>query len=525
MPEPKIGRTNGLIKLGGNCMGAPILEMKHVTKTFPNCIANDDVNISIYPGEIHALLGENGAGKSTLMNVLTGIYSPDEGTILYNTKPYEMKGPKDAVKIGIGMVHQHFRLVEPLSVSENVFLGTSECKTILDRKAMQKRVAHFSEEFGLDVDPKAKVWQLSVGERQRVEIIKLLFRGTETLILDEPTAILTPQESDNLFHVLQRMASSGKAIIFITHKMNEVMKYAERITVLRGGKTIASVMKKDTNVKELTRMMVGHELAEVKNTSEVHRGECILKIKSLSALNDKGLIALDGIDLDIHGGEILGIAGVAGNGQRELAEAIVGLRQTTSGDIWLDGEAITHKSVKHIMKKGVAFIPEDRLGMGLVPNLNMVNNLILRNYDDKTNSNKGFIKSRDISKRIDVLVEQYDIKNAGITKPIKLMSGGNQQKLLLAREICGTPKLIIASYASRGLDIGATMMIHKILLEQREKGVAVMLISEDLDEIFSMADRIGVLFKGRISHTVETSSATYENIGYLMAGVEQGQEA
>lgn len=506
-------------------MKQPILTMTDIRKSFPGVKANDGVDFAIYPGEIHALLGENGAGKSTLMNILTGIYKPDQGTMHYKGKKVSMKSPKDAVKMGIGMVHQHFRLVEPLTVAENVYLGSKECKTILNLNAMSKRVASCSDEFGLEIDPKAKVWQLSIGEQQRVEIVKLLFRGADILILDEPTAVLTPQESKSLFTVLRRMADSGKAVVFISHKMYEVMTYSDRITILRDGKSVDSMVRANTDEAALTHAMVGRELGAIVPNAQAARGELVLQLANVHAQNDKGLPALNGLDLEVYGGEIVGIAGVAGNGQKELAETIVGLRAKSKGQAKLCGEDITNQNPAAIKNAGVAFVPEDRLGMGLVPGLSATENMMLRDFNDPAVSKQGIIHFKAVAKRTEAVVETYDIKCAGLQRPVKLMSGGNQQKLLLAREISGTPKLLITCYPVRGLDIGATNSVHQILADQRESGAAVLLISEDLEELFELSDRVAVLFQGKITGIVDRTDFSYDTVGHLMVTSASETEA
>jgi len=499
-------------------MKQPILEMRHICKGFPGVKANDDVNFAIYPGEIHALLGENGAGKSTLMNILTGIYKPDSGKIYYKGQKCSLKNPKAAVAMGIGMVHQHFRLVESLTVTENVYLGTKECKRILNLHDMHKRVAACSDEFGLEVDPAAKIWQLSIGEQQRVEIVKLLFRGAEILILDEPTAVLTPQESVALFATLRKMAQANKAIVVISHKMNEVMANADRITVLRDGKSIDTLLRADTNEEQLTHLMVGRELGRIAPNPEVVRGERVLQMQGVCADNDKGMPALNDLNLDVYAGEIVGIAGVAGNGQKELTEAITGLRKKTAGVVNFCGEDITRRSAYEIENMGVAFVPEDRHGMGLVPGLSAVDNVMLRDYDTAESSHRGIVDTQKVARRAEELIERYEIKCAGIQRPVRLMSGGNMQKLLLAREISGSPKLLITSYPVRGLDIGATNAVHQILEEQRQNGVAVLLISEDLEELFQLSDRVAVLYKGHVTGVVERKDFSYDTVGHLMVG-------
>ena len=505
-------------------MAEKILEMKGITKTFPGVIANDNVNLELYAGEIHALLGENGAGKSTLMNVLTGIYKPDYGEIYHKGKLIDITSPKQAVAIGVGMVHQHFRLIAPLSVAENVMLTSGKCPTIIKEKEMNDAVRKCSEEFGLQLSPDAKIWQLSVGEQQRVEIVKLLYRGAEILILDEPTAVLTPQESIEMFKTLRRMADSGKAVVFISHKMNEVMENADRITVLRGGKTIATVTKAEANREDLTLMMVGHELKKQSDRERGNYGEVILEGTDLCCNNDRGLPALKHVNINLHKGEILGIAGVAGNGQRMICEAITGLRPLTAGKLVFKGTDVTKASIKERKEKGIAFVPEDRLGMGLVPALNLMDNLILKEYYHPRFSNKSLLKRDDIRKATEECVKKYNIKNAGIERPVRLMSGGNQQKLLVAREVSGDADLLVVAYPVRGLDIGAIDAIHEIMLEEKAKGTAILMISEDLDEVFEMSDNIAVLFDGYMSEKIDPRTTNRIEIGKLMAGEGLGEE-
>ena len=498
---------------------APIIQMKHITKQFPGVVANRDVSLQIYPGEIHALLGENGAGKSSLMNVLTGLYRPDEGEILFQGKPCVLKSPKDAVRLGIGMVHQHFNLVEPLSVCENVFLGSTECKNFLRMGEMCKRVKQCSEEFGLTVDPSAKIWQLSVGEQQRVEIVKLLFRGTEVLILDEPTAVLTPQETEKLFAVLTAMKAKGKAIVFITHKLYEVMRFADRITVLRQGSNVASMLRSEIDQSRLAQMMVGSMTEEQTSYPSEPRGKVLLRLKGVCVQNDKNLPALNHVDLDVCESEIVGIAGISGNGQKELTETIAGLRQITDGEIIIEDQVMKKKEFRDFRSKQLAFVPEDRLETGLVRNFNLLDNMIMGN--DKAYSKYGFLNYSKITAKTTEIIEKYKIQTTGVAKPIKLMSGGNQQKLLFGRETDGSPKLIIAAYPVRGLDIGAAEDVHRILLEQKARKAAILLISEDLEELFEISDRIAVLFKGEITGILATKKATYEQVGRLMVGFAQ----
>lgn len=500
-------------------MREPILEMKGITKTFGSVTANENVDLTLYPGEIHALLGENGAGKSTLMNVLNGIYRPNSGEILHKGKKVTIRSPKHAVDMGIGMVHQHFRLIPTLTAAENVFLYMPKCNLVLKKKEMEEQIRKWSEEFHLEVEPSALIWQLSVGEQQRVEIVKLLSRGAEILILDEPSAVLTAQEAKEMFRVLRSMADSGKSVVVISHKMNEVMEFADRITVLKGGKVEDTMVAADATVERLTRAVVGErELKPHKNEGGSRQENVVLDVKDLSVKNDRELMAVKNLSLQIHAGEIFGIAGVAGNGQKELAEAIAGLRKAETGAIVLNGEDVTGQNAKARIKKQIGFIPEDRLSMGLVPGMTMEENRILKEFDTDRFSKHHILKRKVIKETVQDEISRYEIKTAGEKSPVSLMSGGNQQKLLVAREIGGNPTLLIAVYPSRGLDIGAAEAIHEILLEQCKKGVAVLLVSEELEELFQMADRIGVLCSGELMATLEKKEADYDTIGRLMSG-------
>ena len=500
-------------------MREPILEMKGITKTFGSVTANENVDLTLYPGEIHALLGENGAGKSTLMNVLNGIYRPNSGEILHKGKKVTIRSPKHAVDMGIGMVHQHFRLIPTLTAAENVFLYMPKCNLVLKKKEMEEQIRKWSEEFQLEVEPSALIWQLSVGEQQRVEIVKLLSRGAEILILDEPSAVLTAQEAKEMFRVLRSMADSGKSVVVISHKMNEVMEFADRITVLKGGKVEDTMVAADATVERLTRAVVGErELKPHKNEGGSRQENVVLDVKDLSVKNDRELMAVKNLSIQIHAGEIFGIAGVAGNGQKELAEAIAGLRKAETGAIVLNGEDVTGQNAKARIKKRIGFIPEDRLSMGLVPGMTMEENRILKEFDTDRFSKHHILKRKVIKETVQDEISRYEIKTAGEKSPVSLMSGGNQQKLLVAREIGGDPTLLIAVYPSRGLDIGAAEAIHEILLEQCKKGVAVLLVSEELDELFQMADRIGVLCSGELMATLEKKEADYDTIGRLMSG-------
>ncbi len=506
-----------------------LLEMKGITKKFGTVLANDHIDLALYPGEIHALLGENGSGKSTLMNILLGIYKPNFGEILYKGKKGQIKTPKNAAELGIGMVHQHFALIPTLTVAENIFLSLDHCSFILNKQKMERQIREYSQQFSLKVDPGAKVWQLSVGEQQRVEIMKLLCRNCEILVLDEPSAVLTPQEAREMFKTLRRMADHGKSVIFISHKMNEVMEHADRITVLKNGKVTDRMLADDATIDRMTKAVVGERDIE-KNTSKTKTktGSLLIKANKLRVLNDKGLVALHDITFQLHAGEIFAIAGVAGSGQRELAEALAGLRKIHSGSIFMKGKEITRTKISERVSQGISFIPEDRLKMGLIPSMNMKENAVLKEFRGRSYSKGGILFNKAIQALAERHISAHEIKHGGLNLPVSLMSGGNQQKLLIAREINGNPALIVAAYPVRGLDIGATASIHRTLLEQRDKGACVLLISEELDEIFEMSDRVAVLCGGKLMGIRKTADTDYEEIGRMMSGetepsiIEQG---
>ncbi len=496
------------------------VKMINIVKHFPGVLANDHINFGVKKGEIHALLGENGAGKTTLMNILYGLYQPDEGEIFISRKKVSLKSPRDAINLGIGMVHQHFMLVPTLSVTENVIIGLKEIGFLLNLDNVEKEIEKISEKYGLKVDPKARIWQLSVGEQQRVEIIKMLYRGAKIMILDEPTSVLTPQESEILFEILKKMSGEGKTIIFITHKLDEVMSVSNKVTVLRKGKVVSTLQTNQTSKKELARMMVDREVLFRLEKKPIKIGEIVLETKNLKALSDKGILALKGVSFKVRKGEILGVAGVAGNGQKELAEVITGLRKSIGGKIFINNNNVTNLNSNKIINEGVSHIPEDKIRMGLVPNLNLTDNLILKNYSKMPFSNRFFINESYVNSYTDKLIEKFDIDTPNRYIPVKLLSGGNLQKLLLAREISEKPNLIIAVHPTRGLDIGATEFIRNLILRQREEGAAILLISEDLEEILSLSDRIGVIFEGEIRGIVRSDEAKLEDIGLMMAGVK-----
>lgn len=496
-----------------------ILEMKGITKKFENVMANDHIDLQLYPGEIHALLGENGSGKSTLMNVLLGIYKPNHGEIFFNGEKVNMKTPKNAADLGIGMVHQHFALIQPLSVAENIFLSIEKGSFILNQQKIEKQISEYSQKFALDVDPKAKIWQLSVGEQQRVEIMKLLCRDSRILVLDEPSAVLTPQEANEMFKTLRRMADEGKSVIVISHKMNEVMEHADRITVLKNGRIADEMLAAEASIERLTRAVVGErDIVQVIHKPQHQDKDLLVEATQLRVFNDKGLVALHDISFQLFEGEIFGIAGVAGSGQRELAEALAGVRKISSGSVAMKGVPITNKNIEERLSMGISFIPEDRLKMGLIPGMNMMKNAILKEYKARDYSKYGILRNKSIRALTQSYVQRHDIKHGGLDLPVGLMSGGNQQKLLIAREINGKPLLIIAAYPVRGLDIGATVSIHQTLLEQRDRGACVLLISEELDEIFEMCDRVAVLCDGKLMGIRNTDETDYGEIGRMMSG-------
>ncbi len=501
-----------------------LLRMEGIVKIFPGVLANDHVNFSLEKGEVHALLGENGAGKTTLMNILYGLYKPEEGHIYLNDKEVKINSPLDAINLGIGMVHQHFTLVPPFTVVENVVLGLkSPREPFLDLKGAAEKIKEIAKRYNFKIDPWAKVWQLSVGEKQRVEIIKALYRGANILILDEPTAVLTPQEANELFEVLKDMKEEGKSVVFISHKLDEVMKISDRVTVLRDGKSIKTLNTKDTSPQELARIMVGRDVIFTLSKSEFKPGKEVIKVEGLKALNDKGLLALDGISFSIREGEILGIAGVSGNGQKELEEVIYGLRPLKEGKIYLNGEDITGKSPAYLIEKKVSYIPEDRMERGLILDFEIKENAVLETHKDPPFAKNGFLNYKEISNFTQELVRDYNIKVPAINAIVKVLSGGNLQKLILGREISRDPVFLIASQPTRGLDIGATEYIRERLLRERENRKAILLISEDLEEILSLSDRILVIYEGRIMGILDPEDArrNIEKLGLLMAGVKE----
>ena len=498
------------------------VEMKDITLRFPGVLANDHVNFTLRKGEIHALLGENGAGKSTLMNVLMGLYKPNSGNIYVNGKHVSFSSPKDAIATGIGMVHQHFMLVPNQTVTENILIGLDEPKFVLNLKKYDQKVKKLAEQFGITIDPTAQIWQLSVGEQQRVEILKILYRGAQILIMDEPTAVLAPQEAAELIETLRGMARQGKSIIFISHKLNEVRAVADRLTILRKGRATAEGISLEGMSREsLASLMVGREVIFNLQKKEQAAGEVVLELQNVSAVNNKNLPALRKVNLCLKEGEILGIAGVAGNGQSELVEVITGLRQC-AGRILLEGKDIANKSPEASISAGLAHIPEDRIGVGSAPNLSLTKNVIMKSYDHAPISNAWRVNYTAAGVRAQELKNLYKIQAPNIETQARKLSGGNLQKLILARELSSKPRLIVAMQPTRGLDVGAIEAVLDLLLEERSKGGAILLVSEDLEELLSICDRLAVMYEGEIVGVLDQKDADLNTVGLMMTGSLRG---
>jgi ABC-type uncharacterized transport system ATPase subunit len=494
------------------------VEMRGIVKRFPGLIANDHVDFELRRGEVHALLGENGAGKSTLMNILSGLYGADEGTIAVQGSQVTIRSPRDAIANGLGMIHQHFTLVPSLTVTENVLLGLSEPRFRLHLPHYAQRIRELAERTGLRVDPGAKVWDLSVGEQQRVEIIKMLYRGARVLIMDEPTAVLAPQEAEELFRTLRDMTSRGESIVFISHKLDEVLAIADRITILRRGKvTAAAIPAAGRTRPELARLMVGRDVLETIERTPSTPGPVVLSLVDVNAVDDRGLPALRDVCLGVRAGEIVGLAGVAGNGQSELAEVITGLRGCT-GRVTVHGEELAGRPPLRAIDAGVAHIPEDRTGTGSAPDLSLVDNLMMKSYRRAPISSGWMVDSTVARAQAEELKAEYQVAAPTVDTRARLLSGGNLQRLIFAREVSTMPSIIIAAQPSRGLDVGAVETVHRLLLERRGAGAAVLLISEDLDEILALADRVAVIYDGHIEAVLDAADADIHTVGLLMTG-------
>jgi simple sugar transport system ATP-binding protein len=500
------------------------LEMRGIVKRFPGVLASDRVNFEVKAGEIHALLGENGAGKSTLMKILYGLYQPDEGEIFLNGRPITIHSPTDSTKHGIGMIHQHFMLVDNMTVAENVALGLPSSRAPrLDLDVVSDRIRDLASKYSLQVDPNTIVGKLAVGQQQRVEIIKALYRGAALLVLDEPTAVLTPQEVDDLFVIFRQMAADGHALIFISHKLNEIFALTDRVTVLRDGRVVGTRFTKDVTKKDLANMMVGREvlLERIRPPREV--GDVRLKLENVTAVNEDGKQILKNVSFEVRSGEIVGVAGISGNGQRPLARSIAGLRVVNNGRIVLDGKEVTHLSPSQMYKAGLSYIPEERMHDGVVKDFSVAENMILQDYIRRPYSKSIFLDFKYIAKHAGELIKNFRVKTPTQETLTKNLSGGNIQKLILARELARSPRLLIAAQPTRGVDIGATEYIHNQLLKNRSEGLATLLISEDLDEVKALSDRIVVLYGGEIMGIVESDAVTTEDLGLMMAG-ERHQE-
>ncbi len=500
----------------------PVLELRGITKSFPGVLANDSINLSVEKGKILALLGENGAGKTTLMNILYGLYKPDKGQIFINGEEVTIQNPSDAIARGIGMVHQHFMLIPVMTATENVMLGVEPIRygIFLDKSKVAKRILEISKQYDLEVDPNAYISDLPVGAQQRVEIIKVLYRQADILILDEPTAVLTPQEVEGLFKVLRSLVASGKSVIFITHKLKEVLAIADTISVLRGGRVVGTLNTQDASQEKLATLMVGREVNLVVKKKPASPGGVVLSVKDLCVRDENENLIVDHSSLEVHAGEVLGVAGVQGNGQTELVYALTGLTPVLSGEISIMGKPLRHSSPRNILERGVAHIPEDRQRHGLILSFPVYDNLVLCTYYQPP-----FTKGLDLQKKIIVetaekLVVQFDVRTPNVFVPVSTLSGGNQQKVIVAREFSRPIKLLIASQPTRGLDVGSIEYIHSRIIEKRDEGTAVLVVSPELDEIIALSDRIAVMYKGQIVDIVPAARVNKAYLGLLMAGVK-----
>ncbi len=496
-----------------------VLEAKNITKQFPGVLANDNVDFDLRQGEIHAMLGENGAGKTTLMNIIYGLYRPDAGQVSVDGQPIVIHSPKDSIQHGIGMVHQHFMLIPVFSVAENIMLGDETTRYgALDRKTVAQRVRELSHQYGLDVDPHALVGQLPVGLQQRVEIIKTLYRDAKILILDEPTAVLTPQEAEDLFRIMRELTEKGVSIIFITHKLKEVLAVADRITVMRAGKVVGTVKPKETSEKKLAALMVGREVILKVEKGRAKPGAEVLKVDGLKVHDKRGLESVSGVSFSVRAGEVLGIAGVQGNGQTELVEALTGLTHSPGGQVWFAGSDVTNRMPRTITETGMAHIPEDRLRHGLVLSYAVADNMVLNTYYLPPFGVGGILQPKAIDANARKLVQEFDVRTPSPYVPTSKLSGGNQQKVIVARELSREVKLLIANQPTRGLDVGSIEYIHKEIVAMRDRGLGVLLVSAELDEIMALSDRIAVMYRGQIVTIAEAGKVTREQLGLWMAG-------
>lgn len=502
-----------------------LVSLRGIVKRFPGVVANDNVDFTLRRGEIHALLGENGAGKTTLMNILYGLYRPDSGEIFIEGRRVKIDSPKDAIKLGIGMVHQNFKLIPSHTVLENIILGLKEVGLIINYKAISEKIRRLAESYGWRINPNAYVWQLTAGEKQQVELLKLLYRDAKILILDEPTSVLTPQECRILFQALRRMANEGKGIIFITHKLDEVFAISDRVTVMRKGKVVLLKETSKTNMSELAQYMVGRPVIFTIEKKEAQPSEEVMVIENLKAFNDKGVLALKGVNLTVMKNEIVGIIGVTGNGQQELVEVISGLRKAVEGSIMIDGVNIVNNSPEKIISLGVAFIPPEPLKYGIIPNLTIADNLFMKAYRYKPYSNGVLINWKTIYEKSEELIKSFQIVSPSLSAKARSLSGGNLQRLILARELSGLiggriPRLIVAAYPTKGLDIGATEFVHKTLIEYSRRGSGILFVSEDIEEALMVCDRVAVMYDGKIVSVFKPGELDIEKIGLMMAGVE-----